>query len=228
MNPFPLVALVLALATLASGASAQGAEPAAGERICPQAGAATAAASLIEGAAPPAAEGRGGPSPSGPETAGPSTGIAHATFGMGCFWRAEAAFCGLPGVVGTQVGYAGGWAPAPSYEQVSSGRTGHAEVVQVAYDPAQIAYEDLLAVFWQGHDPTTPDRQGPDMGSQYRSLIFFYSPEQEAAARASLAQLARTLPRPIVTELVPAAAFYPAEDYHQRYLERHGRGRCNP
>jgi peptide-methionine (S)-S-oxide reductase len=130
--------------------------------------------------------------------------------------------------VGTQVGYAGGWTRAPSYEQVSSGGTGHAEVVQVAYDPAQIAYGDLLAVFWRGHDPTTPDRQGPDAGSQYRSLIFFHSAEQETVARASLAQLAQTLPRPIVTEIVPAAAFYPAEGYHQRYLERHGRGRCNP
>ena len=147
---------------------------------------------------------------------------------MGCFWGAESAFCGLPGVLSTQVGYAGGRTRAPSYEQVSSGRTGHAEVVQVAYDPAQIAYGDLLAVFWRGHDPTTPDRQGPDAGSQYRSLIFFHSAEQETVARASLAQLAQTLPRPIVTEIVPAAAFYPAEGYHQRYLERHGRGRCNP
>jgi peptide-methionine (S)-S-oxide reductase len=147
---------------------------------------------------------------------------------MGCFWGAEAAFCALPGVLSTQVGYAGGWTPAPSYQQVSSGRTGHAEVVQVAYDPARITYGDLLAVFWRGHDPTTPDRQGPDVGSQYRSLILFHSPEQEAAARASVAQLAHTLPRPIVTELVPAGAFHPAEGYHQRYLERHGRVRCNP
>ena len=228
MNPFPLVALVLALTTLASGASAEGAEPAAGERVCPQAGAAAAAASLAEGTAPPGAKGRGDPAPSGQDTAGPSPGIAHATFGMGCFWGAEAAFCGLPGVVGTQVGYAGGWTPAPSYEQVSSGRTGHAEVVQVAYDPAQITYEDLLAVFWRGHDPTTPDRQGPDMGSQYHSLIFFHTPEQEAAARAALVGHAAAVPRPVVTQIVPAAAFYPAEDYHQRYLERHGRGRCNP
>jgi peptide-methionine (S)-S-oxide reductase len=154
--------------------------------------------------------------------------MEHATFGLGCFWGAEAAFCALPGVLGTQVGYAGGRTRAPSYEQVSSGRTGHAEVVQVTYDPAQIAYEGLLAVFWRAHDPTTPDRQGPDVGSQYRSLIFFHSTAQEVGARASLAQIARTLPRPIVTEIVPASAFYPAEDHHQRYLERHGRVRCNP
>jgi peptide-methionine (S)-S-oxide reductase len=227
MNPFSLLALVLILTptTLVSSASRAGAEPEAGERICPQA----AAASRVEGAASLGAEGKGDLSTSGQDArAASSPGIAYATFGMGCFWGAEAAFCALPGVVGTQVGYAGGWTRAPSYEQVSSGGTGHAEVVQVAYDPAQIAYEDLLVVFWRGHDPTTPDRQGPDVGSQYRSLILFHSPAQEATARASLAGHAAAVPRPVVTEIVPAAAFYPAEDYHQRYLERHGRGRCNP
>lgn len=225
MNPSLLLVLALALTTHASAVHAQGAGPAAGERICPQA---AVAASPADGADHAAAQGGGDPSPSGQDTrAAASPGIAHATFGMGCFWGAEAAFCALPGVVGTQVGYAGGRTLAPSYEQVSSGRTGHAEVVRVAYDPAQIGYESLLAVFWQGHDPTTPDRQGPDVGSQYRSLILFHSPEQEATARASLAQHAAALPRPIVTEIVPAGAFYPAEDYHQHYLERRGRGRCN-
>jgi peptide-methionine (S)-S-oxide reductase len=154
--------------------------------------------------------------------------VEYATFGMGCFWGAEAAFCALPGVLSPQVGYAGGRTRAPTYEQVSSGRTGHAEVVQVAYDPARITYGDLLAVFWRGHDPTTPDRQGPDVGSQYRSLILVHSPEQEAEARASLAQVGRALPRPIVTEIVPAAAFYPANGYHRRYLVRPRRSGCNP
>jgi peptide methionine sulfoxide reductase msrA/msrB len=151
-----------------------------------------------------------------------------ATFGMGCFWGAEAAFCGLDGVVKTTVGYAGGQATNPSYEQVSGGDTGHAEVVQVEYDPQRISYDKLLGIFWDRHDPTTPDRQGPDLGSQYRSLILFQDPEQEAEARASLGRRAAKLTRPIVTELAAAGVFYPAEGYHQRYLEKHGRARCNP
>ena len=155
-------------------------------------------------------------------------GTRLATFGMGCFWGAEAAFCGLDGVIGTTVGYAGGHAPNPSYQQVSTGRTGHAEVVQVEYDPQRITFDQLLGVFWQRHDPTTPNRQGPDVGHQYRSLILFHDPEQEAAARASIQRHAQGLPRPIVTELASAGTFYPAEDYHQRYLEKHGRARCNP
>ena len=227
MNQIVLSALLVACWIGSPGA--QETPTGSGERICPQAGAA-AAASEVPRAGVPRAETTGGsgvPEPPAPEGQAEPR-VEYATFGMGCFWGAESAFCGLPGVLSTQVGYAGGWTRAPSYEQVSSGRTGHAEVVQVAYDPAQIAYGDLLAVFWRGHDPTTPDRQGPDAGSQYRSLIFFHSAEQETVARASLAQLAQTLPRPIVTEIVPAAAFYPAEGYHQRYLERHGRGRCNP
>ncbi len=146
---------------------------------------------------------------------------------MGCFWGAEADFCALDGVLSTRVGYAGGGTPDPTYHQVSSGRTGHAEVVQVEYDPARISYEDLLAVFWREHDPTTPNRQGPDVGTQYRSLILTHSPQQAAAARASLDRHAQTLARPIVTEITPASAFYPAEEYHQRYLEKLGKARCS-
>lgn len=152
---------------------------------------------------------------------------ALATFGMGCFWGAEADFCALEGVVDTEVGYAGGDIPNPSYQQVSSGRTGHAEVIQVEYDPSLISYEDLLAVFWKEHDPTTPNRQGPDVGSQYRSMILYHNPEQETSARVSLERHASDLRRPIVTQIVPGTAFYPAEDYHQGYLEKRGRVRCN-
>jgi peptide-methionine (S)-S-oxide reductase len=151
-----------------------------------------------------------------------------ATFGMGCFWGAEADFCGVEGVIDTQVGYAGGRSPNPTYRQVSSGRTGHAEVVRVTFDPSVVSYEALLEVFWREHDPTTPNRQGPDVGTQYRSLILFHGPEQERAARASLQRHGHRLARPIVTEIAAASAFYPAEDYHQRYLERRGRASCNP
>ena len=151
-----------------------------------------------------------------------------AIFGMGCFWGAEASFCGLDGVIKTTVGYAGGQTPNPSYEQVSRDNTGHAEVVQVEYDPKRISYDQLLAVFWKQHDPTTPNRQGPDYGSQYRSLILFQGQDQEATAKASLERRATDLKRPIVTELAAAGPFYPAEGYHQRYLEKHGRARCNP
>ena len=165
--------------------------------------------------------------------AGPSDAAAQgetrlATFGMGCFWGAEAAFCGLDGVVKTTVGYAGGHVSNPSYTQVSMGKTGHAEVVQVEYDPARISYDRLLEVFWENHDPTTPNRQGPDLGEQYRSLILFEDPGQEAAARASMQRHAADFRRPIVTELVAAGPFYAAETYHQRYLEKLGRARCNP
>ena len=158
------------------------------------------------------------------EANGPGTAVA--IFGMGCFWGAEADFCVLPGVLKTTVGYAGGHSRDPSYEQVSAGGTGHAEVVQVEYDPAIISFQDLLEVFWQGHDPTIPDRQGPDVGGQYRSLILVHTPEQRAAAQASRQRHAAGLPRPIVTEIAPAGAFYPAEQYHQRYLEKRGRVRC--
>jgi peptide-methionine (S)-S-oxide reductase len=152
-----------------------------------------------------------------------------AMFGAGCFWGVEATFRQTPGVVDTAVGYAGGQTDHPTYKEVCSDRTGHAEVVYVEYDPEKVAYEDLLRVFWENHDPTTLNRQGPDHGSQYRSAIFFYSPEQEATARASKEELDRSgrFRRPIVTEIVPEAPFWRAEDYHQRYLEKRGLASCH-
>jgi peptide-methionine (S)-S-oxide reductase len=151
-----------------------------------------------------------------------------ATFAAGCFWGVEAAFRAVPGVVGTTVGYSGGSFPNPTYHDVCTGRTGHAEVVQVEYDPALVSYQELLRVFWENHDPTTLNRQGPDHGTQYRSAIFFHTPEQQAAALASKQQLERagTYKRPIVTEITPASAFYRAEEYHQQYLEKRGQASC--
>ena len=152
-----------------------------------------------------------------------------ATFGAGCFWGVEAAFRRVPGVSAACVGYTGGSLENPTYEDVCTDRTGHAEAVQVIYDPAQISYEQLLDVFWNCHDPTTPNRQGPDVGTQYRSAIFYHTPEQEAAARASKEMLEKSgkYRRPIVTEITPAATFYRAEEYHQRYLEKRGRDTCH-
>lgn len=145
-----------------------------------------------------------------------------ATLAGGCFWCLEAVFLELKGVERVVSGYSGGPRPNPTYEQVCSGATGHAEVVQVTFDPGEIAYRDLLDVFFTIHDPTTPDRQGGDAGTQYRSAIFFHSPEQKAAAEQVIAELGRsgTWSDPIVTEVVPMAAFYPAEDYHQDYFAR--------
>ena len=151
-----------------------------------------------------------------------------ALFGAGCFWGIEEAFRQVEGVVETAVGYAGGKTPNPDYRQVCSGATGHAEVVEVEFDPVRVTYGQLLDVFWEIHDPTTLNRQGPDVGTQYRSVIFYQSPEQKTAAEASKAQLdaARRFPRPIVTQIVPAATFTRAEEYHQRYAEKHGGGHC--
>ena len=148
-----------------------------------------------------------------------------ATFAAGCFWGVEVAYRRVPGVTTTRVGYTGGDAPNPSYEIVCTGQSGHAEAVEVTFDPARVGYDELLEVFWTVHDPTQRDRQGPDVGSQYRSAIFTHGPEQEAAARASLARLAatKTYPGEIVTEIAPAGPFYLAEDYHQQYLEKRGR-----
>ncbi|MDQ2664255.1 MAG: peptide-methionine (S)-S-oxide reductase MsrA [Candidatus Eremiobacteraeota bacterium] len=145
-----------------------------------------------------------------------------ATFAAGCFWGVEAGFLELEGVTDAVSGYIGGSVANPSYQQVCSGRTGHAEAVEVTFDPAKISYEQLLDAFWKMHDPTTRDRQGPDVGTQYRSGIFVHSPEQEEAARASLQREAARLQRPVVTEITAAGPFYRAEDYHQRYFERHG------
>ena len=155
--------------------------------------------------------------------------MEKATFGAGCFWGVEAAFRQTPGVVATSVGYMGGTLVNPTYQDVCTDKTGHAEVVQVIYDPSKIPYDRLLKIFWQNHDPTTPDRQGPDVGTQYRSVIFFHDPEQETVARASKESLERdgVFRSPIVTEIVPASEFWPAEEYHQRYLEKRGLAHCH-
>jgi peptide-methionine (S)-S-oxide reductase len=152
-----------------------------------------------------------------------------ATFGAGCFWGVEVAFRQVRGVRDARVGYLGGTLANPTYKDVCTGRTGHAEVVQVEYDPAQVTYDRLLEVFWENHDPTTLNRQGPDVGTQYRSAIFYHSPEQKAAAEASKSRLEASgkLRRPIVTEITAASTFYPAEDYHQRYLEKRGLASCH-
>ena len=162
------------------------------------------------------------------EKSGVQDGLAQASFGAGCFWGVEAAFRELPGVRETAVGYQGGTLKNPSYEDVCSGRTGHAEVVHVEYDPAETSYEKLLELFWAEHDPTTPNRQGPDVGTQYRSVIFYYTPAQKEAAEASKAKLEANghFRRPIVTQILPAPDFYRAEEYHQRYLEKRGQRTC--
>jgi peptide-methionine (S)-S-oxide reductase len=155
--------------------------------------------------------------------------MEKATFGAGCFWGVEATFRRIRGVVNTAVGYMGGTTVNPTYEDVCTDRTGHAEVVQVEFDPAQVPYEELLDVFWENHDPTTPNRQGPDVGTQYRSIIFYHTPEEKVAAEASKEKRQRTgrYKKPIVTEIVPAATFYRAEEYHQRYLEKRGLTHCH-
>ena len=150
------------------------------------------------------------------------TTVEKATFGAGCFWGVEAAFRQIKGVLSTQAGYTGGRTQNPTYEDVCTDRTGHAEAVEVTYDPSKVRYEDLLNVFWQNHDPTTPNRQGPDVGEQYRSAIFYHSPDQKAVAEDVIAALTKEkiFDDPIVTEVVPAAPFYVAEDYHQEYFAR--------
>ena len=149
-----------------------------------------------------------------------------ATFGAGCFWGVEEAFRTVPGVLKTTVGYSGGHQPNPTYEQVCTGRTGHAESLLVEYDPAKVSYEQLLDVFWQEHDPTQLNRQGWDVGDQYRSVVFFHDEEQRAAAEASREREQPRHRKPIVTQIVPAETFWPAEDYHQQYLEKRGRSSC--
>ena len=155
--------------------------------------------------------------------------MEKATFGAGCFWGVEEAFRRIKGVKDTAVGYTGGTMKNPTYQDVCTDETGHAEVVQVTYDPAEVAYDQLLEVFWGVHNPTTLNRQGPDIGTQYRSVIFFHSPEQEAAAHAAKERLEKSgrYSRPIVTQIVPAAEFYRAEEYHQRYLEKRGVSSCH-
>jgi peptide-methionine (S)-S-oxide reductase len=155
--------------------------------------------------------------------------MAKATFAAGCFWGVEATFRQMPGVISTRVGYTGGDFENPTYKDVCTDRTGHAEAVEVEFDPAKVGYEQLLNVFWENHDPTQFNRQGPDYGSQYRSAIFFHSPEQERAAHASKEKLQNSgqFRRLIVTQIVPAVTFYEAEDYHQQYLEKRGLASCH-
>lgn len=149
--------------------------------------------------------------------------MAKATFGAGCFWGIEAEFRKVDGVLEAVSGYTGGYTKDPSYGDVCTGSTGHAEVVEVEYDPAKVSYDELLDVFWANHDPTTPNRQGPDVGTQYRSAIFFHTPEQEAAAQASKGKAQERFKKPIVTEITAASEFYRAEEYHQRYFEKNKR-----
>ena len=145
-----------------------------------------------------------------------------ATFAAGCFWGVEYVFERVPGVTRTEVGYAGGHSENPTYEEVCGHGTGHAEVLRVEFDPARVTYDQLLEVFWAMHDPTQVDRQGPDVGDQYRSAIFTHSPEQQALAEASRDRARQTFDRPIATQIAPAGPFYPAEDYHQRYYDKNG------
>ena len=152
-----------------------------------------------------------------------------ATFGAGCFWGVEADFRQVHGVLATAVGYEGGTKLNPTYEDVCSHTTGHAEVVRVEFDPSKVSYDDLLKVFWENHDPTQVNRQGPDFGDQYRTVIFYHSPEQKAAAEASKAALEASGKhrKPIATQIVPTETFYIAEDYHQQYLEKRGKRSCH-
>ncbi len=155
--------------------------------------------------------------------------MKKATFGAGCFWGVEAEFRRVPGVIDAAVGYSGGHTVNPTYKEVCTDRTGHAEVVEVEYDPSQVSYGQLLDVFWSGHDPTQHNRQGPDFGSQYRSVIFYHDEEQKDEAEASKQRLDASghFRRPIVTQIVPAVPFYRAEEYHQRYLEKRGEASCH-
>ncbi len=154
--------------------------------------------------------------------------MEKATFGAGCFWHVEETFRHLKGVLSTTVGYTGGTLKNPTYEDVCTDKTGHAEVVELTYDPKIITYAELLMVFWDIHDPTTKNRQGPDVGTQYRSAIFYHSPEQQTTAELSKKNLEqkRKYSKKIVTEITKATTFYPAEEYHQQYLAKHGLAAC--
>ena len=153
--------------------------------------------------------------------------MATAIFGAGCFWGVELAFGRVKGVANTSVGYTGGATENPTYEQVCTGNTGHAEVVWIEFDSSAVSYDELIDVFWGCHDPTTLNRQGPDIGTQYRSAIYYNDPTQEAAAKQSKEKNAKRFPSPIVTEITAASKYYLAEDYHQKYLEKRGMGSCH-
>ena len=154
--------------------------------------------------------------------------IAQAIFAAGCFWGVQLAFDNTPGVVSTEAGYVGGSVENPSYRQVSTGQTGHAEAVEVSFDTDKISYPELLDIFFKIHNPTTQNRPGPDIGTQYRSAIFYLTPEQKQQAEAKIAELERqkTFPAPVVTEIAPAGTFWPAEEYHQKYLQKQGKTSC--
>ena len=154
--------------------------------------------------------------------------IAQAIFAAGCFWGVQLAFDNTPGVVSTEAGYVGGSVENPSYRQGSTGQTGHAEAVEVSFDTDKISYPELLDIFFKIHNPTTQNRQGPDIGTQYRSAIFYLTPEQKQQAEAKIAELERqkTFPAPVVTEIAPAGTFWPAEEYHQKYLQKQGKTSC--
>ena len=154
--------------------------------------------------------------------------IAQAIFAAGCFWGVQLAFDNTPGVVSTEAGYVGGSVENPSYRQVSTGQTGHAEAVEVSFDTDKISYPELLDIFFKIHNPTTQNRQGSDIGTQYRSAIFYLTPEQKQQAEAKIAELERqkTFPAPVVTEIAPAGTFWPAEEYHQKYLQKQGKTSC--
>jgi len=155
--------------------------------------------------------------------------MEKATFGAGCFWGVEVEFGRIPGVIDTAVGYEGGQTERPSYKDVCADRTGHAEVVELTFDPAKVGYKQLVEAFFSLHDPTQLNRQGPDWGAQYRSAIFFHSPEQEATAKRVIEKLTaeQKFKKPIVTQVVPAQTFWKAEEYHQKYLEKRGAGSCH-
>lgn len=155
--------------------------------------------------------------------------MEKATFGAGCFWGVEARIQQLPGVIETAVGYEGGSLEKPSYKDVCTDQTGHAEVVELTFDPQKVSYAALLDLFFELHDPTQVNRQGPDWGTQYRTVIFFHSPEQEATARETIARLeaSRRYAKPIATQVVPAGTFWRAEEYHQKYLEKRGAVSCH-
>ena len=155
--------------------------------------------------------------------------MAKATFGAGCFWGVELRFQQVPGVTATAVGYEGGTIDSPTYKDVCTDATGHAEVVEIDFDPEEVSYQELLDLFFELHDPTQLNRQGPDWGTQYRSVVFFHSPEQEAAAKDTIARLTaeKRFAKPIVTQVVPAQPFWRAEEYHQKYLEKRGMASCH-